>query len=198
MGQETFNCRTIAYSADLLIKRELYRQKEKGDANDCANDMDIIQSLYDQYANDLLLYGLKMGYQKDVLEDAIHDIFYRMCRSPHRLKKIEKLKLYLFSALKNQLVNIQKATSKNSTTDIQEFNFTVKIDSLCMLIEEEERVRIKEKINKLLEVLSDKQREVVYLRFFQEMSYEEIGIMLHMTPASVKNVVYKAINKIRK
>ena len=67
-----------------------------------------------------------------------------------------------------------------------------------MLIEEEERVRIKEKINKLLEVLSDKQREVIYLRFFQEMSYEEIGIMLHMTPASVKNVVYKAINKIRK
>lgn len=198
MGQETFNCRTIAYSADLLIKRELYRQKEKGDANDCANDMDIIQSLYDQYANDLLLYGLKMGYQKDVLEDAIHDIFYRMCRSPHRLKKIEKLKLYLFSALKNQLVNIQKATSKKSTTEIQEFNFSVKIDSLYILIEEEERIRIKKKIDTLLEVLSVKQREVIYLRFFQEMSYEEIGIMLHMTPASVKNVVYKAINKIRK
>jgi len=81
-----------------------------------------------------------MGYQKDVLEDAIHDIFYRMCRSPHKLKKIEKLKLYLFSALKNQLVNIHKSTvKKNSTTEIQEFNFIVKIDSLHLLIEEEER-----------------------------------------------------------
>lgn len=198
MGKDTLNCRTIAYSADLLIKTELYKQKEKEDANYCSSDMDIIQSLYDQYANDLLLYGLKMGYHRDVLEDAIHDIFYRMCRSPHRLKKIEKLKLYLFSALKNQLVNVGKATSKNSTTDIQEFNFTVEIDSLHILIEEEERIRIKEKINKLLEVLSDKQREVIYLRFFKEMSYEEIGIMLNMTPASVKNVVYKAINKIRK
>lgn len=198
MGQDTYNCRTIAYSADLLIKRELYRQKDKGEANCCANDMDLIQSLYDQYANDLLLYGLKMGFHKDVLEDAIHDIFYRMCRSPHRLKKIEKLKLYLFSALKNQLVNIQKASSKKSTTEIQEFNFSVKIDSLYILIEEEERIRIKKKIDTLLEVLSVKQREVIYLRFFQEMSYEEIGIMLNMTPASVKNVVYKAVNKIRK
>lgn len=198
MGKNSLNYRTIAYSADLLIERELYRQKDKRDVNYCTNDMNIIQSLYDQYANDLLLYGLKMGYKKDVLEDAIHDIFYRMCRSPRRLKKIENLKLYLFSALKNQLVNIYKSKAKNPTTDIQEFNFTVKIDALHVLIAEEERVRVKEKINKLLEVLSDKQREVIYLRFLQEMSYQEIGIMLNMTPASVKNVVYKAINKIRK
>jgi RNA polymerase sigma factor (sigma-70 family) len=160
--------------------------------------MNLIQSLYDQYANDLLMYGLKMGYQKDVLEDAIHDVFYRICRSPHKLKKIEKIKLYLFKSLKNQLLNISKSTVKNSTADIQEFNLTVRIDSLHLLIEEEEQKIVKEKINKLLEVLSDRQREVIYLRFFQEMTYDEISIMLKMTPASVKNVVYKAINKIRK
>ena len=95
-------------------------------------------------------------------------------------------------------MNIHKAASKNTTTDIQEFNFSVEIDSLHILIEKEERIQIKEKINRLLEVLSDKQREIIYLRFFQELSYDEIGVMLNMTPASVKNVVYKAINKIRK
>jgi RNA polymerase sigma factor (sigma-70 family) len=198
MGKETLNCRAMAYSADLIIKTELYSKEEKKEVNYSSNDLDIIQSLYDEYANDLLLYGLKMGYNRDILEDAIHDIFYRMCRSPHRLRKIEKLKIYLFSALKNQLVNIHKAASKNTTTDIQEFNFSVEIDSLHILIEKEERIQIKEKINRLLEVLSDKQREIIYLRFFQELSYDEIGVMLNMTPASVKNVVYKAINKIRK
>lgn len=198
MDQHSLNCRTIIYSADLLLERKLCKQKEKRRDNCSTNDMSLIQSLYDQYANDLLLYGLKMGFRKDVLKDAIHDIFYQMCRSPHRLKTIENPRLYLFSALKNQLININKAGVKNFSTDFHEFNFTVDVDSLHILIEEEERVILKEKINKLLELISDKQREVIYLRFFQEMSYEEIGIMLNMTPASVKNVVYKAIKKIRK
>lgn len=198
MEQQTLNFRSIVCSADLLLEKKLYSQKIKTNEDSCTKDMNLIQSLYDQYANDLLMYGLKMGYQKDVLEDAIHDVFYRICRSPHKLKKIEKIKLYLFKSLKNQLLNISKSTVKNSTADIQEFNLTVRIDSLHLLIEEEEQKIVKEKINKLLEVLSDRQREVIYLRFFQEMTYDEISIMLKMTPASVKNVVYKAINKIRK
>jgi RNA polymerase sigma factor (sigma-70 family) len=114
------------------------------------------------------------------------------------LKQVEDLKFYLFRALKNRLLNIQKSTAKYVTTDISEFKLSVKTDSLNLFIEEEEQIMIKEKINKLLEVLSNKQREIIYLRFFHEMTYEEIGELTEMTPASVKNVVYKAIKKIRK
>ena len=81
MGKETLNCRAMAYSADLIIKTELYSKEEKKEVNYSSNDLDIIQSLYDEYANDLLLYGLKMGYNRDILEDAIHDIFIDVVHS---------------------------------------------------------------------------------------------------------------------
>lgn len=186
------------YSSDLFLKWRLFRQEKESVENFRVNDKNLIQFIYDQYANDLLSYGIKMGYQKEVLEDAIHDVFYKLCRSPQMLKQITELKFYLFRALKNRLLNIDKSTAKYITTDLPEFNLTVKTDSLHQLIEAEEQTRVKEQINKLLEVLSDKQREIIYLRFMHEMTYDEIGVLLAMTPASVKNVVYKAINKIRK
>lgn len=198
MDKHSFTYTTMEYPADLFLKWKIYRQEKKSVENFRVDDQNLIQFIYDQYANDLLLYGMKMGYQKEVLEDAIHDIFYKLCLSPQMLKQINELKFYLFSALKNRLLNINKSTARYVTTDIPEFNLSVKTDSLHLLIEAEEQTRVKEKINKLLEVLSDKQREVIYLRFIHEMTYDEIGGLLKMTPASVKNVVYKAINKIRK
>jgi RNA polymerase sigma factor (sigma-70 family) len=198
MDKYSLTYTAMGYPADLFLKCKLYGQEKKSVENLRLSDKNLIQFIYDEYANDLLSYGLKMGYQKEVLEDAIHDVFYKLCLSPKMLKNVSELKFYLFRALKNQLLNINKSTSKFVITDIPEFKLSVKADSLHLLIEAEEQVRIKEKINKLLQVLSDKQREIIYLRFIHEMSYDEIGELLAMTSASVRNVVYKAISKIRK
>ncbi len=201
MDKHTFTCSAMEYSTDLFFKWRSYIQKEVGSVEDSAtvsaNDNYLIQFIYDQYADDLLSYGMSMGYKKEVLEDAIHDLFYKLCRSPHLIKRVKELKLYLFRALKNRLVNIYKSKAKYVTTDLPEFKLAVNTDSLHLLIEEEERIIIKKRINKLLGELSNKQREIIYLRFLQEMTYVEIGELLEMTPASVKNVVYRAINKIR-
>lgn len=201
MDRHTFTCSAMDYTTDLFLKWRSYIQ-EVGSVEDSANvsknDNYFIQFIYDYYADDLLSYGMRMGYQKEVLEDAIHDLFYKLCRSPHLVKQVKELKLYLFRALKNRLVNIQKSTAKYVTTDFPEFKLAVNTDSLHRLIEEEEQMIIKERINKLLGELSNRQREIIYLRFLQEMTYAEIGELLEMTPASVKNVVYRAINKIRK
>lgn len=198
MSKQILTYATMEYTTDLFLKYRSHRQEKKTVENHTVSEENFIQFIYDQYVNDLLSYGIKLGYQKDVLEDAIHDLFYKLCRSPYMLKQVEDLKFYLFRALKNRLLNIQKSTAKYVTTDIPEFKLSVKTDSLNLFIEEEEQIMIKEKINKLLEVLSNKQREIIYLRFFHEMTYEEIGELTEMTPASVKNVVYKAIKKIRK
>lgn len=189
----------MEYSTDLFLKWSTYRQAKETSIEDlCSSDKNLIQFVYDKYADDLFSYGLKMGYKKEVLEDAIHDLFYKLCRSPNMLNQVNELKFYLFRALRNRLINIDKSTSKFVTTETPEFNLSVKTDSLHLLIEAEEQALIKKKVDKLLAVLTPRQREIIYLRFMHEMSYKEIGDLLDMTPASVKNVVYKGINKIRK
>lgn len=186
----------MEYPAEAFGRWKLCMQEKELVEDFDKNDNNVIQYVYDQYADDLLSYGKKMGYQKEVLEDAIHDVFYKLCRSPRLLKQITELKFYLFRALKNRLLNIDKSVEKHVT--VNEFDISIKTDSLHLLIEAEEQVIVKEKLNRLLQVLSDKQREIIYLRFIHEMTYDEISVLLKMTPASVKNAVYKAIKKVRK
>ncbi|MBS1320948.1 MAG: RNA polymerase subunit sigma-70, partial [Parabacteroides sp.] len=42
-----------------------------------------------------------------------------------------------------------------------------------------------------------KQNEVIYYRYVEEMSYDEIGELMHMNNQSVRNLVHRSILKIR-
>ena len=168
--------------------------------SDKANDETVIRYIYERYADNLLSYGLNLGFRKETVEDVIHDLFYKLCLSPQLLKSVNDLKFYLFRALKNKLLNNSKSSENKInlvTNDFSEFNLTFRTDTLHQLIEKEEQLLIQKKMDQLLNSLSSKQKEIIFLRFIHEMTYEEIAAILNMTSASVKNVVYKALKKIR-
>lgn len=154
------------------------------------------ESIYHRYADKLFSYGSGFGFEKEVLEDAIQDIFYQLYTRRKDLN-IRDLKFYLLRALKNHLLNHLRLTP--STTDIfsSEFHFSSKSTVLDELIKEEERQKIQAKIDEFLACLTDRQREAVYLRFIEELSCEEIADLMQMSPASVRNLISRAMRKIR-
>ena len=46
-------------------------------------------------------------------------------------------------------------------------------------------------------LLTNKQREVVYLHFMQELSYQEVAEILHITPKSVRKIIYRALERMQ-
>ena len=55
-----------------------------------------------------------------------------------------------------------------------------------------------EKLVKSLLMLSDKERELIYLHVFEERSFKKIGQMTGMTAERCKDAYFYAIRKIRK
>lgn len=55
----------------------------------------------------------------------------------------------------------------------------------------------KHKLQKALEKISPRQRESIYLRFIQELDYEEIGTILEINYQSAKNLVSRTLIKLR-
>ena len=49
----------------------------------------------------------------------------------------------------------------------------------------------------MLEILTDKQKEAVYLRFIQELEYEEVANLLDMTAPAVRKLISRAIKRMR-
>lgn len=45
--------------------------------------------------------------------------------------------------------------------------------------------------------LTDRQREVIYHRFIEELSMEEIGVLMQMNTQSVQNLIQRSLKKMR-
>ncbi|MFR7824006.1 MAG: RNA polymerase sigma factor [Odoribacter splanchnicus] len=160
-------------------------------------DDEAFSTLYNRNINRLFAYGKGLGFDDDCLKDAIHDIFCKLYADRKLVKDIGNFKSYLFRALKNHLLNDLQKDTRNTSLERQEREFVLKVNVLDTLIEEEERVYIEQMLEKCFRCLTGRQKEAIWLRFIQEMDYEEIGIQLDMTPHAVRKLISRAILRIR-
>ncbi len=153
--------------------------------------------IYRKYANQLVSYGVGLGVDRETLKDAIHDVFCKLYANKRFLENITSLKSYLFKSLRNRLINIHKSQAGTVGIDATGPDFSVKVTVLDELIRDEDRVQIRNSIEKYLSCLTNRQREAVYLRFIQDLDYDEIAILLDMTPHAARKLTSRAIIRIR-
>jgi len=155
--------------------------------------------LYNTYINELYSYGKALGMGNEDLEDAIHDVFLHIIdRQKQSQLNIDNIKFYLFRCLKNRMIS-DRRKSKNleNVENIDDYSFSIKVTSLDALIEEEEKTQLSKRIENILLCLTNRQREAIYLRYMQELSYEEISVLLEITEKGSRKLMSRAIEKIR-
>ena len=154
--------------------------------------------IYNKYVDLLLQYGRSLGFEKEVLKDAIQDVFVKLYLNRKNLSEVRNLKFYLFRSLKNNLLDMLKASVDTCNIDDYQCKFSIKWNVLNDLIAEEDKKEIEGKLNRMLNSLTGRQREIVYLRFIHELDYDEIAALMNMTIQSSRKAVSRAIVKMRK
>jgi len=154
-------------------------------------------SLYNQYADLLLSYGTGLGFGREDIEDAIQEVFCNLYLHHRQTGEIRNLKFYLLRALKNTLLNITRPIANIHQVEVEEADFSVEVDIQDKLIDEEERQDVKQKVETYLGSLTSRQREAIYLRYMEELDYEEIASLMDMTVPSVRNLVFRAVRQLR-
>jgi RNA polymerase sigma factor (sigma-70 family) len=169
-----------------------FRQK-----NFSGSDERAYAQLYRQYAKDLFSYGMGFTASREDCMDAIHDVFYKLYFTKD-LSSVRNIKAYLLSSLRNRLLDIARNKKKTNPIETIKLSFQTEVTVLDSLISEEESKLMFCKVEKLLHSLSEHQREIVYLRYMQELEYEEIGQILNIHPESVRKQVYRALSTLRR
>lgn len=162
-----------------------------------------IASTYNEYLDTLYSYALHLGFDEQTAMDAIHDIFYKLCTHHSSLNEINNLKSYLFRSLRNRLIDIKRSNKENTTPlseqdDVQEvlpFQLFVTIEDELIMEEDAEEIRLR--VENVLNRLTDRQREIVYLRYIREQSYEEIAEIMQISVAACRNLISKSITKLK-
>ncbi|MEI6752273.1 MAG: sigma-70 family RNA polymerase sigma factor [Paludibacter sp.] len=154
-------------------------------------------TLYNLFAKDLYSFGLSLRANTELIEDAIHDIFVDIYSHRQNLEKVDNLKYYFIAAFRNRLFYLIKKESR--TTEITEANFQGlnERDYQEEWIERETESEKKLLIKRLFSELNEHQREALYHRFVEGLSCEEIAELMNINYQSAKNLIYRAIKKLK-
>lgn len=159
-----------------------------------------IASIYNRYVDDLHTYALYLGFEKGIIMDAIHDVFCKFAADEKLLQDVSNIKFYLFKSLKNRLYDIYKARKEYvelSAIDLQDAPFNIQVTIEDRLIDKEEQQQIKDQLSEMLDSLTERQREVVYLRYVQEYDYAQISELLNISVHGCRKLLSKAMQNLR-
>ena len=113
------------------------------------------------------------------------------------MKKEVNIKFYLFTALKNSLYNTFKREMVFEKLEEQELYNILDHSDENKALSSLEQESTRKVILQLMNQLTDRQREVIYHRFIEELSMEEIGILMQMNTQSVQNLIQRSLKKMR-
>lgn len=160
-------------------------------------DESALSYIYFQYFHSMFQYGIRFKNDPEFIKDCIQDVFFKLIQAGERLGTTENIRFYLFRALKN---DIYKEISKSKKIELVEF-VALKFDAPFKLeeeIAEKENATNKEMaLLKALNELSDRQREVIYLRYECGMEYDQICDIMQLKNDSARKLVFRAIKSLK-
>ena len=163
-----------------------------------AGDQSALSFVYFQYFQSMFQYGIRFKDDPELIKDCIQDVFFNLIKAGENLSSTENIRFYLLKALKNA---IYKEIGKIKKNEFVEFN-KLKFDAPFLLEEElaeKENASNKEMaLLKALNELSERQREIIYLRYECGMEYEQICEIMHLQNDSARKSVFRAIKSLKK
>ena len=158
-------------------------------------DWDAFTALYGEFYELLNNYGRKFTRDADLIQDVVHDLFVRLWTTRARLGDPASVKNYLYKALRSTLFRKIQSLSKFVELD-NEGGFEVNFIPDASFRQEEQELR--KQVIALVNTLPARQQEIIFLRFYEGMSYEEIAVIMDINMSSTYKLLYKALDNLQK
>lgn len=160
-------------------------------------DEEAFTLLYQQYVRVLYSYGRKLVADEEIVRDLVQDLFIDLWQRRDRLADAESPRFYLFRSLRRRIHRSASGNLKESWDHLDEGLHPVASCKESEIIESEQFEKQKNELDLWLKSLPVRQYEVMMLRFYQDFSYSQISEMLTINEQSVRNLVQRAVSKLR-
>jgi RNA polymerase sigma factor (sigma-70 family) len=156
-------------------------------------DRDAFATLFRRHYDGLYRYGCKFIGNPDQLEDSIQELFLELWQSKSRTP-VASVRAYLLKSLKYKIL---KTYRQRRLLPIVDDNIVFEWSQEDRIIAGERDAENRDKVLKALGRLSNRQKEIVYLKYFQNLSYEEIGEVMNINYQVARNLLYQSIKSLK-
>jgi RNA polymerase sigma-70 factor (ECF subfamily) len=163
-----------------IADEELATRVQKGDS-------ECFGVLMERYAEKLTRYGKKFLSNTDNIEDIVQDVFIKTYQNIQDFDTSLKFSSWIYRIAHNAFVNGLKKQQKSAIL-MPDFDLDIFISHHTYVdpkIEEREYKQLKEMIDKGLDKLKPKYREIIILHYLEDMSYKDISDILRIPIGTV-------------
>ncbi|MFM8591830.1 MAG: RNA polymerase sigma factor [Sphingomonadales bacterium] len=150
-------------------------------------------ALFERYYVVLYQYGIKICRDSELVNDSLQDLFIEIWQQ-RKPAPLLSLKAYLLKSLRYKLI---RAAKKSRHIELTELDETFEMSHEHFLIQSEQDKANVEALTRELTLLSPRQQEIIFLRYYQQLSYREICEIMQIEYQVARNQLSMALKKLR-
>lgn len=159
-----------------------------------------LEELYFRYYNQLFRYALGFSGKSVLAEDQVQSLFLKIWDRKEFLGEVKHVRTYLWISLRRSLIDEQRRKKRFSDNiiELRANNFQFISSAEELLINQENNNEIREGLYNAIQKLHPRQREILYLKFFEGLNYQEIEEITSLKYQSIRNYIYEALKSLKK
>lgn len=172
--------------------RRLWKRMQEG-------DKEALAALFRRHYPLLYDYGLKLSQQEELAKDSIQEVFAYIWEKREKISAVNSARAYLLVALRRHLLKALEQQHKQHAS-LQEFDLLQDRQNFShedLLILQETEKAESEALNRALQEIPPRVREALYLKTYNDLSYQEIAVIMRVSPQVARNYVSQAFQRLR-
>jgi RNA polymerase sigma-70 factor (ECF subfamily) len=165
------------------------------------DDLYAYELLVDRYKDQLLNFAYRFLGNYEEAEDVVQETFLRLYRKRHAYRQIAKFSTWIYTIAGNLAKTELRKRKRRKLISISDMGFNEKDFELEDFRADTERgtdrALMDKYLQKAIEELPPRFRQVIVLRDIQELSYEEIGDIINAPLGTVKSRLNRARLKLQ-
>lgn len=156
------------------------------------NTQEGFASVFEEYGKNIFRYiYVRVGNRRSLAEDLTQDVFERVWSNRDKYdSERASVKTWIFTIARNRLTDYYRKKREvpvDPETDV--------VDKST--VDHEENVEKKSLLYNSIRELSDKDRELITLRYIEEMDLEEIAEIMDMSYDATKVAAHRALKRLK-
>ncbi len=162
-------------------------------------DKEALSRIYYDNYNPLYDYGIRIHNDPAFIKDTIQELFFDLISRLSNLGPTDNIRSYLLASFRRRVFDkLKKKKGFNYLEDQYEGEtFEIEPSAESNWISEESKDDYTRKINAMLDKLTSREREAIYLKFYKNLSYQEITDVMGVNYQSARKLIYRAIQTLR-
>jgi RNA polymerase sigma factor (sigma-70 family) len=162
-------------------------------------DEHALLEMYRQHYLGLMNYGGRFIDQGDFVNDCIIDMLLRLWEKRSSLPQVENVRSYLLTTLRRTILDRFEAEKRRERKNLEIYKSSEEhqwsYEEYVISIQSDEK--LKARITHAMKRLTARQLELIRLRFFEDLDYDEIAERCSITKRTAYNIVHDAITILK-